>query len=120
MTLDYVESVAKFRYVLVTVAWLLHDYYTESTKLSVLSTNETKIVGKLLFSVQQTCLAIDENDNKNAIVAADFLIKCIVRKYGMSTLTALCEKEVVKGSDFKWLIPHHLQKNNSCTNNVSK
>ena len=115
MTLDFVESVAKFRYVLITVAWLLHDYFVDSTKLSLLSRNETRIVDKLVSSVQQTCLAIDENATQNAVVAADFLTKCIVRKYGMSTLTALCEKE----TDFKWLIPQHLQKS-SCTNNVSK
>ena len=112
MKLDFVESVAKFRYVLITVAWLLHDYFVNSTKLLP---NETKIVNKLVLSVQQTCLAIDGNTTKNALVAADFLVKCIVRKYGMSTLTALCEKE----TNFKWLIPQHLQKS-SCANNVSK
>ena len=115
MKLDFVESVAKFRYVMITVAWLLHDYFVNSTEFSLLSPNEIKIVDKLVLSVQHTCLAIDENTTKNALVAADFLVKCIVRKYGMSTLTALCEKE----TDFKWLIPQHLQKS-SCANNVSK
>ena len=111
-TLDYVENVAKLRYVLVTVACLLHDYYIDSTKLSLLSADETNIVDKLLVSIQRTCLAIDET-TKNAFVVADFLIKCIVRKYGMSTLLALCEKE----KDFQWLIPKHLQKD-SCKSQV--
>ena len=90
---------------LVTVAWLLHEFYIDSTKFSLLSTDEASIVTKLLDLIRRTFLAIDETA-KNDNVVADFFIKCIVRKYGMSTLLALCEKE----SDFKWLIPKHLQK----------
>lgn len=109
MTLDYVESVAKCRYVLVIVAWLLHDYYVDSSKLSLLTNDESIVVHRLLTAVQHTCLAIDKETTKNALVVGDFLVKCIVRKYGMSTLTALCEKE----TDFTWLIPKHLQKDSS-------
>ena len=91
-----------------TVAWLLYEFYIDSTKLSLLSTDETSIVSKLLDLTHRTCLAIDET-TKNEFVVADFLIKCIVRKYGMSTLLALCKME----RDFKWLIPKHLQKDSS-------
>lgn len=107
MTLDYVESVAKFRYALGIVVWLLHDYFIDSTKLSLLSSDEVAVADKLLIAVKNICLAIDKDATKNALVVADFLIKCIVRKFGMSTfLTTLCDKK----RDYKWLVPKHLQK----------
>ena len=111
MTLDYVESVAKFRYTLETAAWLLHDYYLDLAQFRVLSKDESKTVGKLISSVQKMCLAIDEDGTE---VIANLLIKCIVRKYGMSTLIALCDKSKTEEDlNFLWLIPKHLQKDTS-------
>ena len=105
MTLEYVESVAKFRYTLEIVAWLLHDYYLDPTQFNVLSRDERNLVAKLISSVQKMCLAIDEGSTE---VVANLLIKCVVRKYGMSTLIALCDKN--KDLNFLWLVPKHLQK----------
>ena len=108
MTLDYVESVAKFRYTLETVAWLLHDYYLDLAQFNVLSKDERNLVAKLISSVQKMCLAIDGSSTE---VVANLLIKCIVRKYGMSTLTALCDKNKSEEDlNFLWLIPKYLQK----------
>lgn len=104
-TLDYVESVAKFRYTLETTAWLLHDYYLDIAQFNVLSRDETNLVAKLISSVQKMCLAIDEGSTE---VVANLLIKCVVRKYGMSTLIALCDNN--KDLNFSWLVPKHLQK----------
>ena len=103
-TLEYVESVAKFRYTLETVAWLLHEYYLDPVQFNVLSRDEKNLVAKLISSVQKMCLAIDKDDTE---VVANLLIKCIVRKYGMSTLIALCDKS--EELNFLWLIPKHLQ-----------
>jgi len=107
VALDYVESVARFRYTLVTVARVLHDYYLDPATLSLLSQNDTKIAGKLLSSVQKTCLAIDQNSNRESKLVADFLLKSIVRKYGMSTFMTLCNK--VDNLDFSWVMPTHIQ-----------
>lgn len=103
-TLNYVESVAKFRFVLVTVSWLLHDYYLDYSKFSELSKDESRIVSKLLIEVRKTCLALDES----SLAIPDFLIKCVIRKYGLSFLTDLYER--VENVEFTWLIPQYLQK----------
>jgi len=102
-----VESVAKFRYSLVTIARILHDYYIDSASVSVLSQDETKIAGKLLSSAQKMCLAIDKTSNQETQLVADFLLKSIVRKYGMSTFMTLCNK--VESLDFSWIMPAHMQ-----------
>ena len=107
MTLDYVESVAKFRYTLETVACLLHDYYLDPAQFNVLSKAERRIIAQLLSSVQDMCSAIDKDTNE---VVPNLLIKCIVRKYGMSTLITLCDINKTEGeADFSWLMPKHLQ-----------
>ena len=108
MTLDYVESVAKFRYTLETVACLLHDYYLDPGKFNMLSKVERKIIAQLLTSVQTICLAISKDTNE---VVPNLLVKCIVRKYGMSTLITLCNME--NNLDFSWLMPKHLQSSSS-------
>ena len=111
MTLDYVESVAKFRYALEKVACLLHDYYLDAAQFNVLSKAERKIIAQLLASVQDMCLAIDNDTNE---VVPNLLIKCIVRKYGMSTLITLCNISKTEGNlDFSWLMPKHLQNTSS-------
>ena len=88
--MDYVESVAKFTYTLETMACLLHDYYLDAAhvQFNVLSKAEQKIIAQLLASVQGMCLAIDKDNNE---VVPNLLIKCIVCKYGMSTLITLCD-----------------------------
>ena len=108
MTLDYVESVAKFRYTLETVAWLLHEYYLNHAQFESLSTDERKSVARLISSVKGICSTLDEFAPKDALVIADFLVKCIVRKYGMSSLMTLCRNDTQ--ANFSWLIPIHLQK----------
>ena len=107
MTLEYVQSVAKFRYTLETVAHLLHDYYLDPAQFNVLSKAERRIIAQLLTSVQDMCSAIDKDTDE---VVPNLLIKCIVRKYGMSTLITLCDISKTEGtSDFSWLMPKHLQ-----------
>ena len=116
MTLEYVESVAKFRYSLETVAQLLHDYYINHTQFYLLSKDEKSLIAKFISSIQRMCSAIDKDSTE---VVANFLIRCVVRKYGMSTLIALCDKNKTEESlNFLWLIPKHLQKV-SCGNQVS-
>ena len=116
MTLSYVESVAKFRYTLETVAWLLHDYYLDYVQFQELSKPEQKVMAQLLSVVQNTCSAVNKESTE---VVPNLLIKCIVRKYGMSTLIALRDINKTGGIlDFSWLIPKHLQ-NNSSKNQVS-
>ena len=104
-SVDYVESVAKFRYTLETVAWLLHDYYLDHAKLHSLSKDEADSIGSLINLVQKICVAIDRGFTE---VVPNFLLKCIVCKYGMSTLFTLCDKS--NTTDFSWLIPKYLQK----------
>ena len=108
MTLDYVESVAKFRYTLETVAWLLHDYYLDPAQFEMLSKDERQITAKLLTFVNKLFSTLDEVTEKDVLAVPDFLVKCIVRKYGMSSLMTLCKNNTV--IDFSWLIPKHLQK----------
>jgi len=116
-TLVYVESVAKCRYTLETVAWLLHDYYLDLSQFSLLSKDEAKIIGKLISLAEKMCLASDRDSTK---VVPNLLIKCIVHKYGMSTLITLCDKKKTEEDlNFLWLIPKYLQ-NNSSENQVSK
>ena len=111
MTLNYVEGVAKFRYALETVAWLLHDYYLDLAQFSKLSKAEGKTSNQLLTSVQTICLAINKDTNE---VVPNLLLKCIVRKYGMSTLITLCNiSKTEENLDFSWLTPKHLQNSSS-------
>ena len=107
MTLDYVESIAKFRYTLETVAWLLHEYYCDPARvqLNKLNKDECKSIAKLMNLAKGICSPLDEHAPKDP---ADFLVKCIVRKHGMSTLMMLCNTDNVH-ADFSWLIPKHLQ-----------
>lgn len=107
MTLDYVESVAKLRFTLEIVAWLIYDFYYDSAQINLLSEVEKPAVSKLIISVEKMCSAI--NDGVNQVIA-NFLLKCIVRKYGMSTLINLCDDKRTKDFNFSWLIPNHLQK----------
>lgn len=111
MTLDYVEAVAKFRYSLEIVAWLLHDFYLDCACFYELSDNEKKCIAELISSAKRLCTAINKD---SAEVIANLLIKFVVRKYGMSTLTALCNKHKTEEIlDFQWLVPKRLQKSSS-------
>ena len=106
--LDYVESVAKFRYTLETAAWLLHHYYLNPAHFHALSKDERHIAANLLSSVNKIFSTLDEGTARDILAVPDFLVKCIVRKYGMSSLMNLCKSNAVV--DFSWLIPKHLQK----------
>ena len=108
VTLDYVESVAKFRYTLETVACLLHDYYLDPAQFETLSKDERQITAKLLTFVNKLFSTLDEVTERDVLAVPDFLVKCVVRKYGMSSLMTLCKNNTV--IDFSWLIPKHLQK----------
>ena len=111
MSLNYVESVAKVRYSLVLVGKVLHDYYLNSMSLSKLSQNEIKNVDRLLNSVQRMCFTIEENANQHELLVVDFLVKNIVRKYGISTLVSVYHSKEI--ADFSWVIPKHLRQSQS-------
>ena len=108
ITLDYVENVAKFRYTLETVAFILHDYYLDPAQFEMLSKDEKHIIATLLDSVCRVFSTLHKDAARDALAVPEFLIKCIVRKYGISSLMTLCRSKT--STDFSWLIPKHLQK----------
>ena len=90
------------------MAWLLHDYYLDLAHFDTLSKDERHFAVKLLIIVNKTFSTLDEGTARDVLAVPDFLVKCIVRKYGMSSLMALCRNNT--NVDFSWLIPKHLQK----------
>ena len=111
MTLHYVECVARLRYALVIVARISH-VYLDLEKFSLLSKDEIQIARQLLISVQKMYLTIEVSSNKETQLVADFLLKTIIRKYGMSTFMTLCNKDS-SNADLSWIMPKHLLQNKS-------
>jgi len=89
----------------VTVARVLDDYL-DPERISMLSKDDTNVAGKLLSLVQKMCLTIDKGSNRESQLVADFLLKSIVRKYGISTFATLCSN--VADIDFSWVMPKYI------------
>ena len=96
VSIDYLEGVAKLRYVCSSVTEML---YQQSRNPDVMHT----ALEQLLQPMQSLC----ENDNLNTECSGPgiFLMKQIARQRGMSCLAKLKAKE---GLD--WIIPAHLRR----------
>ena len=97
ITIEYLEAVAKLRFVCSVVGDLLYKYNKKGA--DSLTPNETE----LLQSMKICC-----NDDKlNSMEAgpAVFILKQVARQYGMSFLASLSNSE-----ELEWVIPAHLRK----------
>ena len=89
------------------MAYLLYDYYLDPAHIKTLSKDDIHVIATLLSFVERIFSTLDEDAARHALAVPDFLVKCIVRKYGMSSLMTLCRSDRV--AEFSWLIPKHLQ-----------
>ncbi len=104
-TLEYLEGVAKVRYSLSVVAEVLKEdhkghYFTELLK----------VAGQICSDREVNC--IDPTEHQNTVGPLIYLLKLIVRQYGMPCLSVAAQ---VHG----WLVPaklnsKHVSNNTSC------
>lgn len=80
----------KFRFALIIFARIVHDFYLDlSCNTVTLSEEEYKKADALIESVETQYLPAEVSSNQHEKVVAHFVLKSIVRKYGMSTLMLL-------------------------------
>ena len=106
MSLDYLESVSQVRYALSVVAELL---YKQTEKGSQVVGNLYTSAAQILIQVAKDCCtehAMNEKDSGPAV----YLIKLLVRRYGMSFLAGL-----TANSANDWVVPTHLKRSKQVT-----
>ena len=94
-TLEYLEGVAKVRYSLSVVAEVLKNEQRGHHFMELL-----RVAGEMCSDYKVNC--IDPTGQKDTVGPVIYLLKLIVRQYGMP-----CLKAAAKAHD--WLIPHELK-----------
>ena len=94
-TLEYLEGVAKARFSLSVVAEVLKNEETGHHFVELL-----KAAGQMCSDHEVNC--IDTTDQQNTVGPVIYLLKLIVRQYGMPCLKAAAEAH-------EWLIPSQLK-----------
>lgn len=97
-SLSYLEGVAKLRCSLSVVAELLH---TQQTVECWQYTNSDFV---LLIEEAKTCCSTVQLNDYNQAGPAVYLVKLLMRQYGLSFLHSLC-----KNADLLWVVPEHLR-----------
>ena len=101
LSLVYLESVSQVRFALSVVAELLHKQKEKgSEEVGHLYTDNAQ----QLIQVAKDCCTDDEM-NKEDSGPAIYLVKLLVRQYGMSFLTGLTADPTME-----WVVPSHLRK----------
>ena len=99
VTLEYLEALASLRYGLSMTACFMKKYYqTEDDCSGALQPVEKQILDQLFNEVERACLSGYHTQSH------EFLIKVIVRQFGMQFLKLLVDQP-----PFAWLIPAHLK-----------
>lgn len=102
-TLEYLEGVAKVRYSLSIVAKVLKDQHKGHPFIELI-----KVVAKLCSDRKVNC--IDPNDEQDTGGPVIYLLKLIVRRYGMPHLRVAAQVH-------DWLVPAQL-KSTQVRNNI--
>lgn len=85
--LDYLESVARIRFVLAEIVNLLHFHYMQAHKVSL---TMQQIQLKLMQLTEEMCN--DSLVNHDVVGPAIYLVKLLVRQYGFSYLKEVSKK----------------------------
>ena len=108
VTVEYLEAVASLRYGLsMTASYMAKCYQTDDYYTS-LQPVEKRILDRLFNEVKRACLSGYYPQSH------EFLIKVIVRQYGMQFLKLLVDQP-----SFAWLIPAHLKSTKQVNFNCS-
>ena len=98
ITLEYLEAVASLRYGLSMTASFMAKYCQTDDYYGSLQPVEKRMLDRLFSEVERACLSGYHTQSH------EFLIKVIVRQFGMQFL-----KLLVAQPPFAWLIPAHLK-----------
>ena len=101
VTLDYLEGVAKVRFALSVVAELLNQ--NDQPR----SSEDGVLVVRLLHQAREVCVdpninSIDDTGQRDTVGPVVFLIKLLVRQYGLNCLQRASE-------DHAWIVPEQLK-----------
>ena len=101
VTLDYLEGVAKVRFALSVVAELLNQ------NDQPWSHEDGVLVAQLLHQAQEVCVdpninSIDDTGQRDTVGPVVFLIKLLVRQYGLNCLQRASEAHA-------WIVPEQLK-----------
>jgi len=98
VTLKYLEAVASLRYGLSMTARFMSKCYQTDDYYGSLQPVEKRILDRLFNEAERACLISYHPQTQ------EFLIKVIVRQFGMQFLKLLVDQPL-----FAWLIPPHLK-----------
>lgn len=98
VTLEYLEAVASLRYGLSMTASFMSKCYQTDDYYGSLQPVEKRILDRLFSEVERACLSGYHPQSH------EFLIKVIVRQFGMQFLKLLVDQPL-----FAWLIPPRLK-----------
>ena len=98
VTIEYLEAVAALRYGLSMTASFMAKCYQTDDYYASLQPAEKRILDRLFDEIKRACLSGYYPQSH------EFLIKVIVRRYGMQFLKLLLDQP-----SFAWLIPAHLK-----------
>lgn len=101
VTLEYLEGVAKVRFGLSVVAELLNQ------NNQARSQEDGVLVVRLIHQVREVCMdrninCIDDTEQRDAVGPVVFLIKLLVRQYGLNCLQKASEVHA-------WIMPEQLK-----------
>ena len=101
VTLEYLEGVAKVRFALSVVAELLNQ--NDQPR----SSEDGVLVVQLLLQAREVCVdpninSIDDTGQRDTVGPVVFLIKLLVRQYGLNCLQRASE-------DHAWIVPEQLK-----------
>lgn len=102
-TLEYLEGVAKVRYSLSVVAEVLKDEENGQHSMELL-----RAAGRMCSDREVNC--IDPTDRRDTVGPVIYLLKLMVRQYGMPCLKAAAEIH-------EWIIPAELKTEKVINNN---
>jgi hypothetical protein len=102
VTLEYLEGVAKVRFALSVVAELLNHHNDQPR-----SAEDGVLVVRLLQQAREVCVdpninSIDDTGQRDTVGPVVFLIKLLVRQYGLDCLQKASE-------DHTWIVPEQLK-----------
>ena len=102
VTLEYLEGVAKIRFALSVVAELLNQ--SDQPR----SQDDGVLVVQLLHQAREICVdpninSIDDTGQRDTVGPVVFLIKLLVRQYGLTCLQSASEAHA-------WIVPEQLKK----------
>ena len=101
LSLEYLESVSQVRFAFAVVAELLHKQKEKgSEEVGHLYTDNAQ----QLIQVAKDCCTDDEINGEDSGPAI-YLVKLLVRQYGMSFLTGLTADPTME-----WVVPSHLRR----------